>query len=297
MARCFLVLFCFSFFWVSQVYSFGKTETDTAIVLDSASLFLDFGKCIHAIAFDGNGKLFLAGCQDIYSVMPDKTITHLATLTDTSAKTTIWGMTFNKNGDLYLAAHDRIIRIKPGCKPETIINENFTGPCGVTDLRFDDKENLYAVYDNVVAVYNKSLEKNILINGKELTPPIQWAVGIELDDKCETLFICDCNGKSLYSVPIKKDDFIKLAKTTPTNWGQYLTKNNNGEIFVAMHGPKIFPEFLVQYKNSITKNLYCKKRPHQAKDIYKKAIAIGKEGFDTNAIYCIIGDKIYLYKL
>jgi hypothetical protein len=268
----------------------------TIITIDSASVFAEVNDSIHAITFDGKGSMFVGGCHDIYRITPERVIEHFATLSDTSSVTTIWGMTFHPNGDLFVAAHDRIVKITPSGTQLVVIRENFPGPCGVTDLRFDRKGRLLAAYADIVARYDASYNKSIFISGKDFRPPIQWSVSIEFGNQDSTLYIADCKGKQLYLVPYFQTDSIHAARIIPTNLGQYLTKNRRGEIFLAMHGPPTFPEFLMLKGDSSEYFVHCTTRPPQNRQRYKKAIAWGNTGFNTQALYCIIGGTVYIYE-
>ena len=225
---------------------------------DSAYLFLDVGKCIHAIAFDNNGELFVAGCQDIYRVNSDKKIVHIASLTDTTSKTIIWAMDFNKDNDLFIAAKDRIVKLDKSGKLATIIKENFDGPAGVSDVRFDKSGNIYAVYGNTVTCYDSQWNKTIVVDGNKFDPAIKWAVGIEFDKEENYLFIGDCNGQQLLAVPFKNPDYEKESKTYPSKWGQYLTKDLEGNIYLTMLGKGTQSEFLRVQENMQSEYLTVK---------------------------------------
>jgi ligand-binding sensor domain-containing protein len=135
-----------------QIHQYSSSPT---LTLDSASIFVETNKCIHAIAFDNKGMMYVGGCHDVYRITSDRVIEHFTTLSDTSTKTCIWSMTFDSKGDLYIAAFDRIVKVTSSGEQTVVEQEDFSGSCGVTDLRFDRQGKLLAVYDNIVARYYK----------------------------------------------------------------------------------------------------------------------------------------------
>lgn len=287
--------------FTTPLYSSGELhgteniKNDTLTILDSATFFIELDATIHAIAFNHKNKLYVGGKNKVYSIDKDNIIKTYATLTDTTHKTIIWGMTFDSNGNLFIAAHDRIVRIDTLGTPLTLIQEDFGGPCGVSDVRIDSANNLYIVYDNIIARYDTALNKKIVVNGNDFNPSIKWAVGIEFDDNNEYIFVGDCNGKKLFIIPYKSFDYVDEFTVIPSNWGQYLTKDEHGNIYLSMHGPETFPEFLMVDRNLKKKEIYLHKRPFQTKGIHKKAIAYGQYGSNEKGIYCIIGNKRYIY--
>ena len=273
------------------------TLNDSIENTDSAYLFLDAGKCIHAIAFDNNGELYVAGCQDIYRINSNKEIVHIASLTDTTDKTIIWAMDFNTDNDLFIAAKDRIVKLDKSGKHATVIKENFDGPAGVSDVRFDKSGNLFAAYGNKIASYDSQWNKKIVVDGSKFDPTITWAVGIEFDQDENYLFIGDCNGQQLLAVPFKNPDYTKEIKTYPSKWGQYLTKDLEGNLYLTMLGKGTQSEFLRVQENMQPEYLTVKNKPFQDRKEHKKTIAYGSFGSDEEAIFCIIGNKIYWYPL
>ena len=273
------------------------TLSNSSIDTSSAYLFLDVGKCIHAIAFDNYGELYVAGCQDIYRISSNKEIIHITSLTDTTDKTIIWAMNFNTDNDLFIAAKDRIVKLDKSGKLSTVINENFDGPAGVSDVRFDKSGNLYAVYGNTVACYDSKLNKTIVVDGNKFEPAIKWAVGIEFDQYENYLFIGDCNAQQLLAVPFKNRDYTIEIKTYPSKWGQYLTKDLKGNLYLTMLGKGTESEFLRVQENMQSEYLTVKNKPFQDRKEHKKTIAYGRFGSGADAIFCVIGNKIYCYPI
>lgn len=268
------------------------------IELDSASVFYESGRQIHAITFNHNGLMFVGGKLDIFTISPDKSFKHFLTLKESAPNTIIWSMVFGSDGNLFIAANDRIVKVSPDGKQQVIIREDFSGPCGATDLRFDKQGNLYVVYDNIIARYDSSFKKTIFIDGTKFPTPIRWAVGIEFSSDEQYLYIGDCGGNNAYIVPIAAEDFYKNAKTYSTRMGQYFARDTFGNIYMtSMGGPGNPPEFKVFNANLNSADIHCKHKPPQDKNNFKKTITFGEETFDSNAIYCIIGSKIYSYHL
>jgi sugar lactone lactonase YvrE len=299
LAVCFILLFMLNAASCSTFSSNTRTVVNTvALQLDSATVFCESPQEIHAIAFDDKGLMYAAGKADVFKVTPDKSIKHFLTLENTSPTTTIWSMKFGTDGNLYIAAHDRIVKITPDGTQQVIIWENFPGPCGATDLRFDRHGNLYIVYDTFIAKYDTSFNKSILIDGSKFQTPIQWAVGMEFSSDEQYLYIADCRGSHAYVVPTAAKDYYQSAKIYATRWGQYFTKDNDGNIFLtSLGGYRNLPEFIVFKQNLKNREITCKRKPRQNENNYKKTIVFGEAGYDEHAIYCIIGNTIYSYHL
>jgi hypothetical protein len=275
-----------------------SSGTTAALMLDSASVFFQSPQEIHAIAFDHKGMLYAAGNTEVFTIAPDRTTKHFAALDHPGPATTIWSMTFSRNGNLYLAAHDRIVLITPGGMQQVIIQENFPGPCGATDVRFDRRGNLYVAYDNVIAKYDTSYHKSIFIDGSKFQTPIKWAVGLELSSDEQYMYVGDCDGSRAYIVPIAEEDFYQRAKIYRTRWGQYFTKDTEGTIFLSsLGGYRTMPEFVMFTQTTKSGEINCTRKPLQDEHSYKKTIAFGEAGYDEQAIYCVIGNLIYSYHL
>ncbi len=148
------LLFC-----SSELHGTGNIKNDTSIILDSATFFKESDATIHAIAFNHKNQLYVGGKNKVYSIDKENNIKTYATLTDTTHKTIIWGMAFDSNGNLFIAAHDRVVRIDTLGIPQNLIQEDFGGPCGVSDVRIDSANNLYIAYDNIIARYDTALNK------------------------------------------------------------------------------------------------------------------------------------------
>lgn len=274
----------------------SKNIRQNIIELDSASLFYTSGKPIHAVTFDKNGLMFLGGKLDVFTLNADKSINHFITLQDPCQNTIIWSMIFDKNGNLFIAANDRIVKVTPDKKQYAIIKESFSGPCGVTDLRFDKIGNLYAIYDKIVARYDSLFNKVVFVDGSKFKIPIQWGVGIEFSNDEQYLFIGDCWGSKVYIVQLTGNNLYENTKTIKTNFGQYFAKDNSGNIYLtSIGGEDGIPELKMFKENHSSIDIICRNKPIQNENSYKKTIAYREDESGRKAVYCIIGDKIYSY--
>jgi Tol biopolymer transport system component len=268
------------------------------IELNSAEIFYKSVNDIHAIIFSPKEIMYLGGKLDVFMILPDKSIKHFIKLKDYTPNTIIWSMTLDKYNNLYIAANDRIVKVTPDGLQQTLIQENFTGPCGATDLRFDKKENHYVVFDNKVVKYDKSLTKTLFIDGSKFSIPIQWAVGIEISDDEKFMYIGDCNGSRTYVIPLSSTSRYSDTRIFSNNFSQYFTKDCYGQIYNSSpDGRSNMPEFLMFKDDNTPVGIYCNKKPSQDENNYKKTIAFGQKGFNEKAIYCIIGNNVYLYEV
>lgn len=269
-----------------------------SIELDSAAVVLPMETEIHALAFDHHGTMYVAGKCDVYRITPEKAVTHFASLADRDTMTSIWSMRFGADGRLYCAAHDRIVAIAHDGSQQVIIQEKFTGPCGATDLRFDQSGALYVAYDRFIARYDSTGKKSIFIDGGKFQRPIQWAVGMEFSSDERTMFVADCGASYVYTVRLGGDDLYRTAEIHPTVYGQYFTRDRRGTVYLtSMGGHKKAPELVLFRTDNSLMTLRCRQKPPQNEQRYKKTIAFGDAGFDERAVYCVIGNTIYSYHL
>lgn len=251
---------------------------------------------IHGIAINNTGFMYVGGHKTIYTISPDKEVKHYITLEDSTEKTTIWSLRFGPDQALYIAAHDRIVKVSENKEQTVIIQEPFPGPCGVTDLRFDNQENLIIAYNNTIARLNSRLEKEIIIDGSKFDPEIKWIVGLEFSPDFKTLYLGDCTGGKCYIVPYLPQMDMEKIIAYPTHWGQYFTQDNHGNIYLTSLGDQsAWPEFVMFTKLNERIDICSLNRVPQTRKIHKKTMAWGKPGFNEKVIYCIIGDSIYEY--
>ena len=94
------------------------------------------------------------------------------------------------------------------------------------------------------------------------------------------------------------NDFIDKSKSFPTNWGQYFAQDKSTNVYLTSLGfDPTFPEFVMFTPDNKRMDIYCKNRVPQYQGNHKKAMAWGQKGFNEQAIYCIIGHRIYEYDL
>lgn len=270
-------------------------ESDS-IVIQEAVLFFRVDFTIHGIAFDNEGLMYLGGGKDIYTINPDKDVKHFITLHDTTENTIIWSLRFGPDHALYVAAKDRVFKISPEGEQTVIIKETFPGPAGVTDIRFDQSGELHIVYDNMVAKCDSDYQRQVIIDGSQFEPPLEWIVGIEFSNDFQRLYLGDCTGKHAYVFPLLSKDHIQQYQSYPTNWGQYFTKDHSGNVYVTSLGTESsLHDFVMFTPENRRVDIYSENRVPQHRGNHKKTMAWGKVGFNEHAIYCIIGNSIYTY--
>jgi hypothetical protein len=272
-------------------------DSDT-LVIKEAALFCEVNFTIHGIAFDNEGFMYVGGGKDIYTITPDKEVKHFISLNDTTENTIIWSLRFGPDRDLYVAAKDRVLKVSPDGDQTVIMKETFPGPAGVTDLRFDQNGDLLIVYDNIVARINSDYQKMIVIDGAQFEPPIEWLVGLEFSSHFKEIYLGDCGGKHAYVIPHLSEGFIDRSRTHQTNWGQYFTRDNAGNVYMTSLGSDpTFPDFIMFTVDNRRIDIFSVNRVPQGRGNHKKTMAWGKMGFNEHALYCIIGNRIYAYDL
>lgn len=191
----------------------------------------------HATAFDSTGNLYIAkDGKKVMKITPDRTVSDIADLDAFPTKTHIWSMEMGKDGSLYCAAQDRVLKISNDGKIATYIKEDFTGPCGVTDIEFDPNGNLYLAYDDIVARYTPALKKTIVIQGINQRPVMQWIVGIKFDPDNKYLFLTNLHGKNVARYAINRrgkagKDFFKFDMD---GFPEYFAVSGTGDIYVSL---------------------------------------------------------------
>ena len=270
-------------------------ESDT-IVVREAVLFCKVNFTIHGIAFDNQGLMYLGGGKDIYTINPEKEVKHFITLNDTTENTIIWSLRFGPDHALYVAAKDRVLKISPEGEQTIIIKETFPGPAGVTDVRFDQNDELLIVYDNMVEKCDSGHQRKVIIDGSQFEPPLEWIVGIEFSSDFQQMYLGDCSGKHAYVIPILTKIHMHQSLSYPTNWGQYFTRDHSDNVYITSLGTESnFPDFVMFTPENRRVDIFPENRVPQYRGNHKKTIAWGKKGFDEHAIYCIIGNSIYAY--
>lgn len=278
--------------------SHEESKTSDSIVINEASLFCEPNFTIHGIAFDNQELMYVGGGKSIYTITPNKEVKLFITLNDTTENTIIWSLRFGPDQALYVAAKDRVVKVSPEGDQSVIIKEALPGPSGVTDLRFDHNGDLFIVYANVVAKCDSNYQKQIIIDGSQFVPPLEWLVGIEFSSHYKKLYLGDCGGKHAHVISYLSEDFIDKSTSFPTNWGQYFTQDKLGNVYITSLGSEsTWPEFVMLTPDNKRLDIYAKNRIPQQRGNHKKAMAWGKKGFNEHAIYCIIGNRIYEYDL
>lgn len=278
--------------------SYEDPLASDTLVINEASLFCDVNFTIHGIAFDNQGIMYVGGGNDIYKITPDKEVKHFITLNDTTENTIIWSLRFGPDQALYVAAKDRVLKVSPEGGQTVIIKETFPGPAGVTDIRFDQNGHLIIVYDNIVARCDSGYQRQIIIDGSQFTPPLEWLVGIEFSSHFKKLYLGDCSGKHVHVIPYLSKEFIGRNQSFPTNWGQYFARDISGNVYITSLGSDpTFPDFIMFTPDNRRVDIYSLNRVPQYQKKHKKTMAWGKKGFNEHAIYCIIGNGIYEYDL
>ena len=276
-------------------YEFMASDT---LVINDARLFCEVNFNIHGIAFDNQELMYVGGDKKIHTITPDKEVKHFVTLNDTTENTIIWSLRFGPDQALYVAAKDRVVKVSPKGDQTVIIKETFPGPCGVTDLRFDNNGDLFIVYDNIVAKCDSNYQRQVIIDGSQFVPEMEWLVGMEFSSDFKKLYLGDCRGKHAYVISYLSKDFIDKSKSFPTNWGQYFAQDKSGNVYLTSLGTNpTWPDFVMFTTESERVDLCSKNRVPQFRGNHKKAMAWGQKGFNENAIYCIIGNHIYEYDL
>ncbi len=123
---------------------------------------------------------------------------------NSSNDTYIRSLKFGKDGVIYAAASDRLLKITLDGKVTTIIYDPNIKPMGV---ELDQKGCIYIASEMKVFKYNPSLEKSLLIDCGEATTSF-GLTDLKFDSKFKNLYVANYRDKQVYGYPINTDGSV-----------------------------------------------------------------------------------------
>lgn len=239
----------------------------------------------HALAF-ADGQLYVARERQLWRITPDGATALLAELPPSSEKTPrVWALAPH-SGRLYGAAHDRIIRVDPDGTVTTEVPEAFTGPCGVTDLAFDQRGDMYVTYDKHVARYTPEWKKQIVLDGTNSTKPIiRWLTSLRIDQQ-DRFWLSDVFSRRVLLAVLNADGMLEIRQTFQLpEHPEYLAVADDGRVYVG------FPDagtLAVLNDDGTFAMLTLSSRLESP-----TSMAFGGAGFDHNLLYVACGNGIF----
>jgi hypothetical protein len=242
----------------------------------------------HALAFGPAGALYLGGQRQIWRLTPDATVQPVAELPASDAdRPRVWSLAWH-DGQLYGAAHDRIIRVAPDGTVTNLVEEKFPGPCGVTDLVFDPRGGCYVVFANVVARCDANWQRTIVLDGTKTTPKLRWATSLRLDGEGR-FWISDVRSKRVLVATLNAAKVLEIQRTIDLpDYPEYFAISRGGAVYVGFPDgnslarldqpgePRVW-RFGEQLQNPV-------------------AMSFGGEGFDPDLLYVAGGNGVTVVK-
>ena len=252
----------------------------------TTELFVEIGD-LHGIVIDNFGNMFVGKSgTEILKVTPDGKYSVFASISDLDDKTEntrIYNMAVGSDGNIYIAAKDRILKMTGDGKLENYIKDQFSGEWGACDLKFDKEGNLFVVHGKMVNRYDKNLNMNLFIDGEKY---IKAAVGIEFDCSFSHLFLSDVFGKAVLKYTLNSTDSVgKPEIYNPLRFPEHMAADDIGNVYVTLAGGNAI---LKIGSDGILENLLC-----EGKLIEPWTIAMGRKGFDQESAYVVSKGKIF----
>jgi DNA-binding beta-propeller fold protein YncE len=139
---------------VKMICSFMESAAAGILLADDGSLFVGVPRKLYKVSPDGKKSLF-------------SDFSDIADVTDhTFESPFIWDMYFDGEGNIIAAAQDRILKIDPEGKAETVFKYDFTGFCGTSGITTDKDGNIYITSGSQILKFNRQFEDmEVFIDG------------------------------------------------------------------------------------------------------------------------------------
>jgi|GEM_PF-1327348 len=245
---------------------------------------------MHGIAFDGRGHMFVGkNGKEILKVLPDGTISVFTTIEEAEGyfiegpgHTFLYDMEFDKQGMLYAAVEDRILKISQDGKITALVEKKFSGNWGACGIALGQKKDVFYAYDNKIMKLTPQGKNELFLDGSQTSPPLQAIVGIDFSPDFQNLYACD--GK------LGSGKLVKIAVQP---------NGQAGPIDLLYHDKKINVEYIAFDKRSnliikgpwsksfirLQKNGTVEALKHSKIGFGIQTISMGGKGFDENALY------------
>lgn len=244
----------------------------------------------HALAFDEQGALYFGSERTIHKLTPDGRTRPFVTLPQDKGDTPrIWSLRLGPDGQLYGAAHDRVIRITVTGEVSTVIEEDFPGPCGATDVDFDEQGNMYVAYANQLARYTPGREKatkTIVLDGAKSEPPLRWLVGVRIDRRRGDVYLSDVPNKRALIGRFTPEGTLKPARVLDLpEHPEYFAVAESGAVYVGFpdaDGIMRVDEHPRHALNALGERLD-----------FVATLSFGGRGFDSRALYAACRNGVF----
>ena len=288
----------------------GSTTTNTEIRPSQASIvpetfalkqvenqeLVTVGGRVYGITFDNRGSMYVAkNGNELVKITPDgKGVTFCQLdAANSSPSTYIWSLRLGKDGNIYAAAMDRLLKITPEGKAETMFQDP---SLKLMSVDFDRQGNLYAASGTQIFKYTPALEKSLFIDCGGTSGYLGLA-DLKFDPGFNNLYVSNYNNQQLYKYPLKSDGTAgekkvildtkwlaaKVGSARP-NWytiagkahPSWFSFDGQGNLYVSLED--IYSVLKIGTDNSYT--IY-----EIEKSFFVSTIAFGKNGFEQKSIY------------
>jgi hypothetical protein len=244
----------------------------------------------HALAFDEQGALVFGSKRTVYKLAPGGQAQPFATLPEDGTETPhLWSLRLGPGGQLYGAAHDRIVRLSSSGEVTTVVEEDYAGPCGATDVDFDAEGNMYVAYGNKLARYSPKLEKTIVLDGARSQPIIRWLVGVRIDRRTGDVWVSDVPSKRVLACRMGTDGTLLPARVLDLpDHPEYFAVKGDGAVYVGL------PD-----GNAVMRLDTDPRAPLErlAGVDFVATLGFGGRGFDASALYAACRNGIFEIRL
>jgi sugar lactone lactonase YvrE len=271
------------------------------------------GKVGAGILCDNSGHMFVCKNDELLTITPTGEVSRLVDLTTLPKgkdyyfhSPLIWGMTFDRDGNIIAAAQDRILRISPDGAVATVVREDFDGFIGASGVALDRRGNMYVTSGSRILKYTPQMEKSVFLDTSRSKFTLNWEglsfdleiktlSFISFDPACENLWVSDFRSSTLLRYPIDKDGkpgdpaivfdaYTDDLSEAPLNalFGEkgsiYVSNDISSQILkVDAAGKKEIIRFPGKLRNHL--------------------IAFGGKGFDEECLYFTTYSGDYVYKI
>ncbi len=275
----------------------GTSSTGKAQVFTNLN-----GKLGGGIICDNSGNMFVSREGGLDIITPDgKTFTFCSFSgsprgNDYNFRSPfIWGMVFDKEGNILAASQDRIIKISMDGKASTLVWDNYDGFAGASGIECDKEGNIYVTSGNKILKYDSRLKKSTFIDERKEDSVSFFSIKFDSDYK--NLYAVDINSYKVFKYPVDAnmipgDPVVVLdadrdnIQLRPVN----LLLGEKGNIYVCNESASKLT------KIDSTGRI---ESIDLGGELSTQYIAFGKKGFDEESIYCTVdnGDNIYKFSV
>jgi hypothetical protein len=257
---------------------------------------------MHGIAFDGRGHMFVGkNGKEILKVLPDGTMSVFTTIEeaeghfiDGPGHTFLYDMEFDKQGMLYAAVEDRILKITRDGNMAALVEKKFPGNWGACGIALDQKNTVFYAFDNKIMKITPEGKSKLFLDGGRTAPPLEAIVGIDFSPDFKSLYACDgkLGSGKLVKIVVQADgeagDVELLYQSQKFNM-EYMAVDNQSNIIIK--GPWSAAFIRLQSNGNV------ETFKHAKIGFGIQTISRGGKGFDENALYGTHMPGGFIYKI